>query len=606
LQENTMRIGLNRHIDLFGILIALAALLATAPWAAAQSPRRWLAEPMLFTSPKTIGPSGNQLVADTISDIELSDGANGWATAAGGILRLENGVWRRFQPASGTTSLNAISAYPRSGMWIVGSETDRIPPYRSRALMLRYVDGAWQPQSDVARADGTVGQIAGLLTDVVVDPFGVWAIGAQPSDVESWQRPLVLRFDGTQWHDMTPAEWHYGRLTTLSLVGANPAEGWATGLLGRPGGAGADAVRPAVLHLQGQVWTEAPLPALPISSQPFNVYGVTMRDATEGWAIFYDAGTACGFGSLLHYSSGAWSLVASEALGNRSVMAIGLIPTTNRGWVSLGGCQARGQNLVPQRARFDNGSITVDTTGAQFAPSVYALLDGDNEWAAAGGALMRYSAGPLPTDQVPAPGPGERFFPETGHSLGGDFRSYYESHGLELGDSGITARESLSLFGYPVSQPFQEINPETGEPLLVQYFERARFELHPENPDPYRVLLGRLGFTSLFRQRAGAEPRIPNPDQSPTPADCDGFIETGYPLCAPFRAFWSHSGGLPVFGFPITGARDERNPTDSQTYQTQWFERERLEYHPELRSTPYEVLLGLLGAEELQVRGYLQ
>jgi hypothetical protein len=46
--------------------------------------------------------------------------------------------------------------------------------------------------------------------------------------------------------------------------------------------------------------------------------------------------------------------------------------------------------------------------------------------------------------------------------------------------------------------------------------------------------------------------------------------------------------------------------TDGQTYQTQWFGRERLEYHPELGGTPYEVLLGLLGAEELRLRGYLQ
>lgn len=56
---------------------------------------------------------------------------------------------------------------------------------------------------------------------------------------------------------------------------------------------------------------------------------------------------------------------------------------------------------------------------------------------------------------------------------------------------------------------------------------------------------------------------------------------------------------------PITSARDEQSVTDANTYLTQWFERERLEYHPGNRGTPYEVLLGLLGAEELRVRGYL-
>jgi hypothetical protein len=51
--------------------------------------------------------------------------------------------------------------------------------------------------------------------------------------------------------------------------------------------------------------------------------------------------------------------------------------------------------------------------------------------------------------------------------------------------------------------------------------------------------------------------------------------------------------------------RDEANPTDGKTYLTQWYERERLEFHPELHGTPYEVLLGLLGAEDLRLRGYL-
>ena len=51
--------------------------------------------------------------------------------------------------------------------------------------------------------------------------------------------------------------------------------------------------------------------------------------------------------------------------------------------------------------------------------------------------------------------------------------------------------ESLALFGLPVTEPFQQtIN---GEMFQVQWFERARFEWHPGNADPYRVLLGRLG-----------------------------------------------------------------------------------------------------------------
>jgi len=590
------------------VLLGSGALLARS--AQAQPARRWLAEPELLISPKTIGPSGGQQVVDRISDILLDDAANGWATAPSGIVRLENGIWRRMQEASGTTFYNAIGGYARSGLWVVGSETDRIPPYRSHVLMLRYEGGAWQPTGDVVRGDGTRGQIEGSLADVFVDPFGAWAAGGQPSDVEDRLRPVLLRFDGQQWRDVTPAEWKYGYVTAVTMVGAN--EGWAAGVLGRPGGEGADAMRLALLHFKDGIWTEAQLPDVPLSvNQVFVVDRLHMINSGEGWAIatvtsYATTLPSCPFGYLLHYSGGAWSLVPPESYGYRSITEIGLIPGTNRGWASLGGCQAPGQNTIAQRARFDNGTIAIDPDGAQLAPSVYALLDDNNQWAAAGGSFMRYSDAPLPTDRIGAAPPQGRLFPETGHSIDGEFKRYYETHGLELGDSGISDRESLALFGYPVSEPFDETNPEDGQRYRVQYFERARFELHPENQDPYRVLLGRLGFTSLSRQRQGVEPRIPNPEQPGLGAGCGRFPETGYDLCPPFADFWQRSGGLPVYGFPIINARNEANPTDAKTYLTQWYERERLEFHPELRGTPYEILLGLLGAEDLRLRGYLR
>jgi hypothetical protein len=81
------------------------------------------------------------------------------------------------------------------------------------------------------------------------------------------------------------------------------------------------------------------------------------------------------------------------------------------------------------------------------------------------------------------------YFDPTGQAACGEFLDYWSSHGLNFGDDGISFRESLALFGYPISQEFHD--PDTG--LITQYFERARFELHPDNPAEYRVLLGRLG-----------------------------------------------------------------------------------------------------------------
>jgi spore germination protein len=88
------------------------------------------------------------------------------------------------------------------------------------------------------------------------------------------------------------------------------------------------------------------------------------------------------------------------------------------------------------------------------------------------------------------------FFPQTGHRVSHGFRSYWHGHGLDFGDPGISFRESLALFGYPISEEF--VDPETG--LVTQYFERAVFEYHPDNPDPYKILLRRLGAEEMSRR----------------------------------------------------------------------------------------------------------
>lgn len=71
--------------------------------------------------------------------------------------------------------------------------------------------------------------------------------------------------------------------------------------------------------------------------------------------------------------------------------------------------------------------------------------------------------------------PDRRFFPETGHTVAAAFLSYFE------------ARGGAGLFGYPIT----EMMVENGR--IVQYFQRARLEWHPDNPLGLRVRLGKLG-----------------------------------------------------------------------------------------------------------------
>jgi hypothetical protein len=42
-------------------------------------------------------------------------------------------------------------------------------------------------------------------------------------------------------------------------------------------------------------------------------------------------------------------------------------------------------------------------------------------------------------------------------------------------------REALALFGYPITEPAMETNS-SGDTVLTQWFERARFECHPTIP----------------------------------------------------------------------------------------------------------------------------
>jgi hypothetical protein len=112
------------------------------------------------------------------------------------------------------------------------------------------------------------------------------------------------------------------------------------------------------------------------------------------------------------------------------------------------------------------------------------------------GSLPRLSSAPA----------GCRYFSETGHTLCGEFLTYWQNHGLEFDNSPAKSyAESLALFGFPITEPKMEQNS-SGDTVLTQWFERARLELHPANPQEYRVLLGRIG-AELFPDQAVVQPK---------------------------------------------------------------------------------------------------
>nr|MBA3948180.1 hypothetical protein [Herpetosiphonaceae bacterium] len=161
-----------------------------------------------------------------------------------------------------------------------------------------------------------------------------------------------------------------------------------------------------------------------------------------------------------------------------------------------------------------------------------------------------------PTPTVP---PDLLSFAETGHTLSGRFREFWEQNG------------GLAIFGLPLTEPL----PFEGR--TMQYFERARFELNPDDT----VGLGLLG-----SEEAGPVGKVE------AQAGCRYFAETGHNLCSPFLEYWQAHGDLAVFGLPLAEAEQRTG------MRVQRFERARME-----QGDSQTVLLGRLGDEALNHLG---
>lgn len=172
----------------------------------------------------------------------------------------------------------------------------------------------------------------------------------------------------------------------------------------------------------------------------------------------------------------------------------------------------------------------------------------------------------------------ERCFVETGRCIREPFLSYWEANG------------GLAVFGMPMSDVIPNEIVEGSWVGATQWFERDRLEDHGAQG----IMAGRLGAAQLAQQ---GRPWQYGPGW-PGNADCAYFVETGYTVCGKFLMYWRTNGGLARFGYPITTELTET--IEGWTGQVQYFERRRMELHPELAGTKYEVLLGRLAADQWQ------
>ncbi len=179
---------------------------------------------------------------------------------------------------------------------------------------------------------------------------------------------------------------------------------------------------------------------------------------------------------------------------------------------------------------------------------------------------------------APAAQTESRTFPETGKTIAGKFLQYWQAHG------------GLAQQGYPISAEIKEQSDTDGKTYTVQYFERAVFEMHPENKAPNDVLLALLG-SFLYKQKypTGA------PSQTVNAENARKYPQTGHSIGGVFLKYWDEHGGLAQQGYPISDQFQEKSDTDGKTYTVQYFERAVFEMHPENKA-PYNVLLSQLGS----------
>ncbi len=181
---------------------------------------------------------------------------------------------------------------------------------------------------------------------------------------------------------------------------------------------------------------------------------------------------------------------------------------------------------------------------------------------------------------VHAPAPLERHFPATGHTVSGNYLTYWNQFG------------GLPVFGYPLSDVIQ------ADGYTYQYFERARFEHRPGTwPARHDVHLGLLG-REMTADRSGEAPFRPIEARSDN--FCTFYPQTGHRLCGGFRGYWERYGGLAIYGFPISEEFRELNPDTGEVHVVQYFERQRFEWHPGKWPERMDVMLGRVGAQQMQ------
>jgi hypothetical protein len=532
----------------------------------------------------------------TPTAIALDTSGNGWIAAQPDskntvLYPLHDGRMQASAFSYPNLYVSAIGLSSDGSMgWAIGSSTLNTPD--QIGTILHYAGGKWGFAEELAgRNTDQPPVVLALQYELVLDHSASkgWAIGLDSNHAD---QPALLHLVDGKWDDASSL---LPTGVSFSHIAADPdlKNIWAAGYDRNNNG---DA---ALYYLKDGKWQSV--------SQPVGHYvidGLAVAASGNGWAILGPSAEPAispqPTGLLRLRPDGSWTLVKSDTVATEGIFFAAITLDANgNGW-AMGHIGPVG-NFAPPTAilrlvgdkiidwqSVRNGNLIGNQRYTIFGqPSSLAIGANGDAWAITyEGYLLRYGNLNFP---MPALAPitafpfdAKRQDFATGYTLRGPFLDYWNKHG------------GLRQFGLPITPELIE-KLEDGKEYIIQYTERARFEYHADNKNPYKVQLGLLG--SRLAEGRQNEPPFQRTPAMANPA-ATYFGETGHNLMPPLGDYWKKYGGLAVFGYPISEAFNEESPTDGKIYLVQYFERNRLEYHPQNKDPQYQVLLGLLGSQQ--------
>ncbi|KUM84617.1 hypothetical protein [Streptomyces pseudovenezuelae] len=253
-------------------------------------------------------------------------------------------------PVRPQAALNEAVAFGPDRAWAVGADAvGREAP--GFPLVLRWDGTAWHDQ--ILPGIGWQGE---LLSVAATSPTAVWAVGR---DAAGGAR--LLRFDGTAWSASRPPAG-----VALAQVVAGGGEAW---LIGSRDG------NQVLLRRDGNRWQEVPVP-------PGSVYGLHIKAADDVWA----AGATDSGAAVSHWNGQAWQQTIVDGFPRSAVGSVLAVSATE---VWAGGTAGfvggpPGRPIPPLLVRFDGQTWNRVPVPADFGSvsSLAASSLGELAWVA--------------------------------------------------------------------------------------------------------------------------------------------------------------------------------------------------------------------------------